>query len=85
MDYVLCVDIQLPQSMKINYVPRFVLLLQISEQKQKKRLLYFAAAAYHHISAIKIQRAYRIHLTLKLAKTQISSVLIIQVGLIKAE
>ncbi|NWT18245.1 ASPM protein, partial [Vireo altiloquus] len=51
---------------------------KISEQKQKKRLLYFTAAAYHHISAIKIQRAYRIHLTLKLAQTQISSVLIIQ-------
>ncbi|NXJ21406.1 ASPM protein, partial [Dicrurus megarhynchus] len=51
---------------------------KVSEQKQKKRLLYFTAAAYHHISAIKIQRAYRIHLTLKLAQTQISSVLIIQ-------
>ncbi|NWT89096.1 ASPM protein, partial [Lanius ludovicianus] len=51
---------------------------KISEQKQKKRLLYFTAAAYHHISAIKIQRAYRIHLTLKLAQTQISSVLMIQ-------
>ncbi|RMC08395.1 hypothetical protein DUI87_14639 [Hirundo rustica rustica] len=54
------------------------LLREISEQKQKKRLLYFKAAAYHHISAIKIQRAYRNHLTLKLAQTQISSVLIIQ-------
>ncbi|NXO14867.1 ASPM protein, partial [Oriolus oriolus] len=51
---------------------------KISEQKQKKRLLCFTAAAYHHISAIKIQRAYRIHLTLKLAQTQISSVLVIQ-------
>ncbi|NXS85429.1 ASPM protein, partial [Erpornis zantholeuca] len=51
---------------------------KISEQKQKTRLLYFAAAVYHHMSAIKIQRAYRIHLTLKLAQTQISSVLIIQ-------
>ncbi|NXS99055.1 ASPM protein, partial [Jacana jacana] len=48
---------------------------KISEQK---RLLYFAAAAYHHISAIKIQRAYRIHLILKLAQKQILSVLIIQ-------
>ncbi|XP_056354189.1 abnormal spindle-like microcephaly-associated protein isoform X1 [Oenanthe melanoleuca] len=54
------------------------LLREILEQKQKKRLLYFTAAAYHHISAIKIQRAYRIHLALKLAQTQISSVLIIQ-------
>jgi len=67
--------------MKINGVPCFVLLLQLSEQKQKKRLLHFTAAAYHHISAIKIQRAYRIHLILKLAQTRMSSVLIIQVSL----
>ncbi|XP_050833087.1 abnormal spindle-like microcephaly-associated protein isoform X3 [Serinus canaria] len=77
------------QFMKYNKTRRAVIKLQacirgylvrkkISEQKQKKRLLYFTAAAYHHISAIKIQRAYRLHLALKLAKTQISSVLIIQ-------
>ncbi|XP_075616267.1 abnormal spindle-like microcephaly-associated protein homolog isoform X2 [Balearica regulorum gibbericeps] len=70
--------IQLPPSMKTNDVPCSVLLLQITEQKQKKRLLYFTAAAYHHISAIKIQRAYRIHLILKLAQNQISCVVIIQ-------
>ncbi|NXD22331.1 ASPM protein, partial [Spelaeornis formosus] len=77
------------QFMKYNKTRRAVIKLQafirgyfvrkkISEQKQKKRLLYFTAAAYHHISAIKIQRACRIHLTLKFAQTQISSVLIIQ-------
>uniref|UniRef100_A0A8C3TWJ9 Abnormal spindle-like microcephaly-associated protein ASH domain-containing protein n=1 Tax=Catharus ustulatus TaxID=91951 RepID=A0A8C3TWJ9_CATUS len=77
------------QFMKYNKTRRAVIKLQafirgylvrkkISEQKQKKRLLYFTAAAYHHISAIKIQRAYRIHLILKLAQTQLSSVLIIQ-------
>ncbi|NWV53811.1 ASPM protein, partial [Daphoenositta chrysoptera] len=77
------------QFKKYNETRRAVIKLQalirgylvrkkISEQKQKKRLLYFTAAAYHHISAIKIQRAYRIHLILKLAQTQISSVLIIQ-------
>ncbi|NXY16046.1 ASPM protein, partial [Atrichornis clamosus] len=77
------------QFMKYNKTRRAVIKLQafirgylvrkkISEQKQKKRLLCFTAAAYHHISAIKIQRAYRIYLTLKLAQTQISSVLIIQ-------
>ncbi|NXD38861.1 ASPM protein, partial [Copsychus sechellarum] len=77
------------QFMKYNKTRRAVIKLQafirgylvrkkISEQKQKKRLLHFTAAAYHHISAIKIQRAYRIHLTLKLAQTQILSVLIIQ-------
>ncbi|XP_041885831.1 abnormal spindle-like microcephaly-associated protein [Corvus kubaryi] len=77
------------QFKKYNETRRAVIKLQalirgylvrkkISEQKQKKRLLYFTAAAYHHISAVKIQRAYRIHLTLKLAQIQISSVLIIQ-------
>ncbi|NXH06548.1 ASPM protein, partial [Loxia leucoptera] len=77
------------QFMKYNKTRRAVIKLQacirgylvrkkISEQKQKKRLLYFTAAAYHHISAVKIQRAYRLHLALKLAQTQISSVLIIQ-------
>ncbi|XP_009472704.1 PREDICTED: abnormal spindle-like microcephaly-associated protein, partial [Nipponia nippon] len=77
------------QFMKYNKTRRAVIKLQafirgylvrkkFSEQKQKKRLLYFTAAAYHHISAIKIQRAYRIHLILKLAQKQISSVLIIQ-------
>ncbi|XP_010222974.1 PREDICTED: abnormal spindle-like microcephaly-associated protein [Tinamus guttatus] len=54
------------------------LIKKISEQKHKKRLLYFTAAAYHHISAIKIQRAYRIHLVLKHAQNKISSVLVIQ-------
>ncbi|NXQ65883.1 ASPM protein, partial [Quiscalus mexicanus] len=77
------------QFMKYNKTRRAVIKLQafirgylvrkkISEQKQKNRLLYFTAAVYHHISAIKIQRAYRLHLTLKLAQTRISSVLIIQ-------
>ncbi|NWS86375.1 ASPM protein, partial [Toxostoma redivivum] len=77
------------QFMKYNKTRRAVIKLQafirgylvrkkISEEKQKKRVLYFTAAAYHHISAIKIQRAYRIYLTLKLAQTRISSVLIIQ-------
>ncbi|NXQ92322.1 ASPM protein, partial [Nyctibius grandis] len=60
------------------FIRGYLVRKKISEQKQKKRLLYFTAAAYHHISAIKIQRAYRIHLILKLAQKQISSVLIIQ-------
>nr|XP_013816395.1 PREDICTED: abnormal spindle-like microcephaly-associated protein [Apteryx mantelli mantelli] len=77
------------QFVKYNKTRRAVIRLQafirgylvrkkISEQKQKKRLLYFTVAAYHHVSAIKIQRAYRIHLVLKLAQNKISSVLIIQ-------
>ncbi|NXM35060.1 ASPM protein, partial [Oxyruncus cristatus] len=60
------------------FIRGYLVRKKISEQKQKKRLLHFTAAAYHHLSAIKIQRAYRIHLALKLAQNQISSVLIIQ-------
>ncbi|NXG18365.1 ASPM protein, partial [Grallaria varia] len=60
------------------FIRGYLVRKKISEQKQKKRLLHFTAAAYHHLSAIKIQRTYRIHLTLKLAQNQISSVLIIQ-------
>uniref|UniRef100_A0A8C3CHU6 Assembly factor for spindle microtubules n=1 Tax=Cairina moschata TaxID=8855 RepID=A0A8C3CHU6_CAIMO len=59
------------------FIQGYLVRKKISEQKQKK-LLYFIAAAYHHVSAIKIQRAYRMHLTLKLAQNHISSVLIIQ-------
>ncbi|XP_027681907.2 abnormal spindle-like microcephaly-associated protein isoform X1 [Chelonia mydas] len=51
---------------------------KILGEKQKKRLLCFSAAAYHHLSAIKIQRAFRIHLVLKHAQMQISSVICIQ-------
>uniref|UniRef100_A0A8D2N8B2 Calponin-homology (CH) domain-containing protein n=1 Tax=Zonotrichia albicollis TaxID=44394 RepID=A0A8D2N8B2_ZONAL len=60
------------------FIRGYLVRKKISEQKQKKRLLYFTAAVYHHISAIKIQRAFRLHLTLKLAETQISSVVVIQ-------
>ncbi|CAM2118694.1 unnamed protein product [Caretta caretta] len=51
---------------------------KILDEKQKKRLLCFSAAAYHHLFAIKIQRAFRIHLVLKHAQMQISSVICIQ-------
>ncbi|XP_061539921.1 abnormal spindle-like microcephaly-associated protein [Phycodurus eques] len=40
--------------------------------------LRFAGAVYHHLSAIKIQRAWRAHWTLESAKRQIHSVIIIQ-------
>ncbi|XP_028918990.1 abnormal spindle-like microcephaly-associated protein, partial [Ornithorhynchus anatinus] len=51
---------------------------RIVEQKRQRRLLHFTAAAYHHLSALKIQRAYRIHRALRQAQTQISSVIFIQ-------
>uniref|UniRef100_A0A8C3SC90 Abnormal spindle microtubule assembly n=1 Tax=Chelydra serpentina TaxID=8475 RepID=A0A8C3SC90_CHESE len=56
----------------------WLLRKKILDQKRKKQLLCFSAAAYHHLSAIKIQRAFRIHLVLKHAQMQISSVVCIQ-------
>uniref|UniRef100_A0A8C3L5I4 Abnormal spindle microtubule assembly n=1 Tax=Chrysolophus pictus TaxID=9089 RepID=A0A8C3L5I4_CHRPC len=60
------------------FIRGYLVRKKFLEQKRKKRLLYFIAAAYHHVSAIKIQRAYRMHLAYKLAENHISSVLIIQ-------
>ncbi|XP_067394387.1 abnormal spindle-like microcephaly-associated protein [Emydura macquarii macquarii] len=60
------------------FIRAWLVRKKILDQKQKKRLLCFSAAAYHHLSAIKIQRAFRIHLVLKHAETQISSVIYIQ-------
>ncbi|XP_074859397.1 abnormal spindle-like microcephaly-associated protein [Carettochelys insculpta] len=51
---------------------------KILDQKRKMQLLCFSSAAYHHLSAIKIQRAFRIHVVLKRAQMQISSVIRIQ-------
>uniref|UniRef100_H9GF64 Assembly factor for spindle microtubules n=1 Tax=Anolis carolinensis TaxID=28377 RepID=H9GF64_ANOCA len=45
------------------------------------RLHNFTTAASHHLAAIRIQRAYRIHLQSKRAQMQLSSVLYIQVSL----
>ncbi|XP_019740087.1 abnormal spindle-like microcephaly-associated protein [Hippocampus comes] len=43
-----------------------------------QRRIRFAAAVYHHLSAIKIQRALRAHWALESAKRQIQSVIMIQ-------
>ncbi|XP_051929492.1 abnormal spindle-like microcephaly-associated protein homolog [Hippocampus zosterae] len=43
-----------------------------------RRRLHFAAAVYHHLSAIKIQRALRAHRALESAKRRIHSVVVIQ-------
>ncbi|XP_023586136.1 abnormal spindle-like microcephaly-associated protein [Trichechus manatus latirostris] len=51
---------------------------RILEHKAKIRLLHFTAAAYYHLSALRIQRAYKRHLAIKNAKKQISSVICIQ-------
>ncbi|NXN91306.1 ASPM protein, partial [Rhinopomastus cyanomelas] len=54
------------------------LVRKMISRQRRERLLRFTAAAYHHLSAMKIQRAYRMHRALTLAQTQVSSVLTIQ-------
>ncbi|XP_006892180.1 PREDICTED: abnormal spindle-like microcephaly-associated protein homolog [Elephantulus edwardii] len=51
---------------------------RISEYKGRIRLLHFTAAAYYHLSALRIQRAYKRHLALNNAKKHITSVISIQ-------
>uniref|UniRef100_A0AC11EJB5 Assembly factor for spindle microtubules n=1 Tax=Ovis aries TaxID=9940 RepID=A0AC11EJB5_SHEEP len=52
---------------------------RISEQRAKIRLLHFAAAAFYHLSALRIQRAYRRHMALKNANNkQLNSAICIQ-------
>ncbi|XP_050950699.1 abnormal spindle-like microcephaly-associated protein isoform X2 [Labeo rohita] len=51
---------------------------QVKEMACAARRLRFTAAVYHHLCAIRIQRAVRVHWALKSAKRKISSVLYIQ-------
>ncbi|XP_021053288.1 abnormal spindle-like microcephaly-associated protein [Mus pahari] len=51
---------------------------RVSEEKAKTRLFHFTAAAYCHMSALRIQRAYRLHMALRNAKKHIDSVIFIQ-------
>lgn len=57
------------------------ILLPFQEQQRAraKRRLCFTAAVFHHLRAIKIQRALRAHWALESAKRQIHSVVTIQV------
>ncbi|XP_077573227.1 abnormal spindle-like microcephaly-associated protein homolog isoform X4 [Stigmatopora nigra] len=57
---------------------RVWILRKEHEAASVKRRLHFAGAVFHHLCAIKIQRALRTYWTLKTAKTQIHSVIIIQ-------
>ncbi|XP_024619831.1 abnormal spindle-like microcephaly-associated protein homolog [Neophocaena asiaeorientalis asiaeorientalis] len=52
---------------------------RILEQRAKIRLLHFTAAAFYHLSALRIQRAYRLHRALKNADDkQVNSAICIQ-------
>ncbi|XP_003792358.1 abnormal spindle-like microcephaly-associated protein isoform X1 [Otolemur garnettii] len=48
------------------------------EQKAKIRLLHYTAAAYYHLSALRIQRAYKRHMARKAADKQVYSAICIQ-------
>lgn len=54
-------------------------MLQVLEGANATKRLRFTSAAFHHLSAIKIQRALRAHFALEKAKRQIHSVITIQV------
>lgn len=59
---------------------RFIVcVIKELEATSAQRRLRFGAAVYHHLSAIKIQRALRAHWALESAKRQIQSVIMIQV------
>ncbi|XP_028818090.1 abnormal spindle-like microcephaly-associated protein homolog [Denticeps clupeoides] len=51
---------------------------KIKEAADARRRLHFSAAVYHHLSAVKIQRALRAHWALRAAKEQLTSVVYIQ-------
>uniref|UniRef100_A0A8C5W6Z5 Assembly factor for spindle microtubules n=1 Tax=Microcebus murinus TaxID=30608 RepID=A0A8C5W6Z5_MICMU len=53
-------------------------LVRILEQKAKIRLLHFTAAGYYHLSALRIQRAYRRHMAMKNASKQVHAAICIQ-------
>nr|XP_061791179.1 abnormal spindle-like microcephaly-associated protein [Nerophis lumbriciformis] len=61
-----------------SYYRDWVVRKQEHEAAIAQRRLRFAGAVFHHLCAIKIQRALRAYWTLKTAKTQIHSVIIIQ-------
>lgn len=54
-------------------------VFQVLKAARAERRLRFTSAIFHHLSAIKIQRALRAHWALESAKKQIHSVITIQV------
>ncbi|XP_054432419.1 abnormal spindle-like microcephaly-associated protein [Pteronotus mesoamericanus] len=66
------------QKRRFQKMKESALKIQRSEQSAKVRLLRFSAAAYHHLAALRIQRAYRRHVALRNAKNHLSSVICIQ-------
>lgn len=57
----------------------FYYFLQMKDAENAQRRLRFSAEVYHHLCAVKIQRAFRAHQALKAARKQMHSVIYIQV------
>lgn len=55
-------------------------VIQVAEAVTAERRLRFTAAAFHHLSAMKIQRALRAHWALVSAQRQIHSIVTLQVA-----
>eukprot|EP00069_Balaena_mysticetus_P005375 bmy_18025T0 len=67
------------QKRKFQKIKDSTIKIQILEQRAKIRLLHFTAAAFYHLSALRIQRAYRLHRALKNANNkQVNSAICIQ-------
>lgn len=63
----------------------FPSLLKALENAKAEKRLRFTSAVFHHLSAIKIQRALRAHRALENAKRQIHCVVTIQVQLVTSQ
>ncbi|MBZ3875905.1 Abnormal spindle-like microcephaly-associated protein-like protein [Sciurus carolinensis] len=66
------------QKRKFHKIKSSTIKIQILEQRAKARLLHFTAAAYYHLSALRIQRAYKLHMARKNANKQVNSAICIQ-------
>ncbi|XP_045672765.1 abnormal spindle-like microcephaly-associated protein isoform X2 [Phyllostomus hastatus] len=66
------------QTRRSQKVKASALNMQIPGERASVRLLRFAAAAHHHLSALRIQRAYRRHLAVEKARRRLRAAIRIQ-------
>ncbi|EPY76299.1 asp (abnormal spindle)-like, microcephaly associated-like protein [Camelus ferus] len=67
------------QKRKFQKMKDSAIKIQTLEEKTKTRLLCFTAAAFYHLSALRIQRAYKLHVAQKNANNkQVNSAICIQ-------
>lgn len=66
------------QKRRLRRIKASALKMQMSGGRASVRLLRFAAAAYHHLCALRIQRACRRHLAAKKARSHLHAAICIQ-------